>query len=81
MVKHKEMLLLRLLGAIGFQWALEVEVQWGKGFFFFCIWVRFFIYMHVTPAVLYLFTGLTGCSVDFEINHDARKLVRTFRII
>jgi hypothetical protein len=27
MVKHTEMLLLRLLGAIGFQWALEVEVQ------------------------------------------------------
>ena len=34
MVKHTEMLLLRLLGAIGFQWALEVEVQRGKGFFF-----------------------------------------------
>jgi hypothetical protein len=37
--------------------------------------------MLVTPAVLYLFIGLAGCSVDPGINNDARKLVRTPRVI
>jgi len=37
--------------------------------------------MPVTFAVLYLFTGLAGCSVSLEISRGARKLARTPRVI
>jgi len=32
------------------------------------------------PAVPYMFTGLTGYSVDSKVSCDARKLARTPRI-
>jgi len=39
------------------------------------------MYMHVTLAVSYLFTGLAECSVGPEISRDMRKLVRTPPVI
>jgi len=37
--------------------------------------------MSVTPAVLYLSTGLAGCSVGSGINRGTCKLARTPRVI
>jgi hypothetical protein len=37
--------------------------------------------MPVTPAVLYLPTGLAECSVGSGISRDARKLARKSRVI
>ena len=38
-------------------------------------------YQPVTPVVLYLPTGLAGCSVDPGISCGGRKLARTPRVI
>jgi hypothetical protein len=40
-----------------------------------------FVCTPVTPAVLYLLTGLAGCSVDPGISRGARKLAQTPRVI
>ena len=58
--------------------------NWGrdKRFnFFFYTWIRFFLCMFVTTAMLYLFIGLAGCSVNPMISRCTRKLARTPQVI
>ena len=53
----------------------------SQKFFISALQVRIFICMFVISAVFYLSSGLAGCSVDPRISCDARKLVRTPRVI
>jgi hypothetical protein len=46
----------------------------GKEFFVFTLQVRTFVCIFVVSAVFYLLTGLAGCLMNLEINHNARKL-------
>jgi len=46
----------------------------GKEFFVFTLQVRTFVCIFVVSAMFYLFTGLAGCLMNLEINHNARKL-------
>ena len=60
---------------------------WGRGLAgmglvpFLCTQVRSSLCMSVTPAVLYLPTGLAECSVVPRISRGARKLAQTPRVI
>jgi hypothetical protein len=49
-------------------------------FLAFVIWFRVLTCMFVILAVFYLFTWLTGCSVNPGISCGARKLARTPRV-
>jgi len=44
-------------------------------------WVQAFVCTSVYPAVLYMPTGLAGCSVDPEISRGVHTLARTSQVI
>ena len=55
--------------------------QWWKGFVpFLCTRVQASLVYACHPAVPYMFTGLTGCSVSPGISCGARKLTRIPRV-
>jgi len=44
-------------------------------------WVQAFVCTSVYPAVLYMSTGLAGCSVGPEISRSVHTLARTSQVI